>query len=255
MRPEIAEYKKAIFDCIDQIEQEEESILKAAEIMADAIEKDQLIHIIGTGGHSNMAAEEVFWRAGGLAPINALLDGGINLCNGARRSNIVERCEGYAETIFKTYQLGKDEGEVLIIATAYGVNAITIEMAMEAKKRGMKVIAVTARAFADNLPKDQKLAPARHSSCQNLYEMADVFVDVHLPFGDAIIRFDGFKQPVGPVSTYCNSFALHCLVIETVRILLERGVEPPVWMSANLPGGHEANKRYEDKYGPRMRHL
>lgn len=252
MLEEIRAYKEAVFNCINQIEQEEESILAAAKLMADAIEKDQLIHIIGTGGHSNMAAEEVFWRAGGLAPMNALLDSGINLCNGARRSNIVERCEGYADTIFKAYQLGKEEGEVLIIATAYGVNAVTIEMAMEAKKRGMKVIAVTARAFADNLPKD---AVARHSSGQNLYQMADVFVDVHLPYGDSIVKFDGLPQKVASVSTYCNSFALHCMEIETVKLLLARGIEPPVWMSANLPGGHEANKRYEDKYGPRMRHL
>lgn len=252
MIKEIREYKEAIFGCMNQIEREEQSILAAARLMADAIERDQLIHIIGTGGHSNMAAEEVFWRAGGLAPMNALLDSGINLCNGARRSNIVERCEGYAKTLFDSYHLGKEKEEVLIIATAYGVNAVTIEMAMEAKKRGMKVIAVTARAFADHLPKD---AAARHSSGQNLYEMADVFVDVHLPYGDAVIQFDGLPQRVASVSTYCNAFALHCMEIETVKMLLERGIEPPVWMSANLPGGHEANRRYEEKYGPRMRHL
>lgn len=252
MSREIREYKEAIFECINKIEQEQEAIHAAATLVADAIGRDQLVHIIGTGGHSNMAAEEVFWRAGGLAPMNALLDSGINLANGARRSNIVERCEGYADTIFKTYQLGREEGEVLIIATAYGVNALTIEMAMEAHKKGMKVIAVTARAFADNLPRD---AVARHSSAQNLYQMADVFVDVHLPYGDAIVEFPGLPQRVASVSTYCNSFALHCIELEAVRLLLERGVEPPVWMSANLPGGHEANRRYEDKYGPRMRHL
>lgn len=252
MSGEIRLYKETIFNCINQIEREEASIAAAAALLADAIEKDQLIHIIGTGGHSNMAAEEVFWRAGGLAPMNALLDSGINLCNGARRSNIVERCEGYADTIFKTYNLGHEPGEVLIIATAYGVNAVTIEMATLAREKGMKVIAVTARAFADNLPKD---AGARHSSGLNLYQIADVFVDVHLPYGDAVVSFDGLAQKVASVSTYCNSFALHCIEIETVRILLERGVEPPVWMSANLPGGHEANKRYELKYGPRMRHL
>lgn len=252
MSKEIRFYKETIFSCIDQIEQEEESICKAAQLMADAIEKDQLIHIIGTGGHSNMAAEEMFWRAGGLAPMNALLDSGINLCNGARRSNIVERCEGYADTIFKSYHLGETPGEVLIIATAYGVNAVTIEMAMEAKRHDMKVIGVTARAFADTLPKD---APARHSSAQNLYQLADVFVDVHLPFGDAVVEFDGLDQKVASVSTYCNAFALHCMEIETVKLLLKRGIEPPVWMSANIPGGHAANKRYEDKYGPRMVHL
>lgn len=252
MNQHIEQYKKTVFDCINAISEEEESIHKAALIMADAIENDKLIHVMGTGGHSNMAAEEVFWRAGGLVPVNALLDPGINLEHGARRSNIVERCEGYAATVFKTYHLGEDPGDVLMLATSYGVNAITIDMALEAKKRGMRVIGVTAKSFAEKLPKD---APARHSSAQNLYELADVFVDVHLPFGDATIKLDGLEAPMGPVSTFCNSFALHAIELETASILLQRGITPPVWNSANIPGGHARNKAYEDKYESRMKHL
>ena len=252
MTEQLTQYKQTIFDCINAIAAEEESIRKAALIVADAIENDKIIHVIGTGGQSNMAAEEMFWRAGGLAPMNALLDPGINLINGARRSNVVERCEGYADTVFKSYHLGETPGEVIIIATAYGVNAMTIETALEAKKRGMKVIGVTAKSFADNLPAD---APARHSSAKNLYELADVFVDVHLPYGDATIRFDGLAQPCGPVSTYCNSFALHSIELEAISILLERGIVPPVWSSANIPGGNAANKAYEEKYASRMKHL
>ncbi len=252
MLKQIEQYKNIVFDCINAIAGEEESIHAAAEIIADAIQGDKLVHVMGTGGHSNMAAEEVFWRAGGLVPFNALLDPGINLEHGARRSNIVERCEGYASTVFKTYHIGEDPGDVLLLATSYGVNAITIDMALEAKKRGIKLIGVTAKAFAENLPKD---APARHSSAQNLYELADVFVDVHLPFGDATIKFEGMDAPMGPVSTFCNSFALHSIEMEAASILLQRGITPPVWNSANIPGGHARNKAYEDKYESRMKHL
>jgi len=214
--------------------------------MADAIMRDELIHIIGTGGHSCMAAEELLWRAGGLAPINSILDAGINLVHGAKRSNIIERTEGYAKAVFDSYKIGLKPGEVIIIANAYGINAMTIDAALEAKKRGMKIIAVTGSVFGDK---------ARHSSNKNLYELADVWVDSNLPYGDAAVDIDGFAQKIAPTSTFCNSFSVNCLVIETIKLLVERGVTPPVWMSANLPGGDEANKAWEDKYASRVKHL
>lgn len=252
MSKEIRQYKESIIEILNKIEEGEENIKKAAEIMADAIMKDELIHIIGTGGHSNMAAEELLWRAGGLASINAILDAGINLVHGAKRSNIVERCEGYAKTVFDSYKIGLEPGEVIIIANAYGINAMTIDTALEAKKRGMKIIAVTGRAFGDSVPAGAK---ARHSSNKNLYELADVWVDSNLPYGDAVVDIEGFAQKVAPTSTFCNSFTVNCLVIETIKLLVERGVTPPVWMSANLPGGDEANKAWEDKYASRVKHL
>ena len=252
MSKEIRQYKETIIEILDKIEAGEENIKKAAELMADAIMRDELIHIIGTGGHSNMAAEELLWRAGGLAPINSILDAGINLVHGAKRSNIVERCEGYAKTVFDSYKIGLKPGEVIIIANAYGINAMTIDTALEAKKRDMKVIAVTGSTFGDSVPAGAK---ARHSSNKNLYELADVWVDSNLPYGDAVVEIEGFAQKVAPTSTFCNSFTVNCLVIETIKLLVERGVTPPVWMSANLPGGDEANKTWEDKYASRVKHL
>lgn len=252
MSKEIKQYKESIIDIFNKIEGEAENIQKAARLMADAIMRDELIHVIGTGGHSNMAAEELLWRAGGLAPINAVLDAGINLVHGAKRSNVVERCEGYAKAIFDSYKIGLKPGEVIIIVNAYGINALTIDTALEAKKRGMKIIAVTGSEFGKNVPAGAK---ARHSSNKNLYELADVWVNSYLPYGDAVVEIEGFAQKVAPTSTFCNSFAVNCLVIETIKLLVEQGVTPPVWMSANLPGGDEANKALEEKYGDRVRHL
>lgn len=252
MSQEIRQYKETIFDILNKIQAEKESIKKAAELMADAIMRDELIHIIGTGGHSGMAAEELLWRAGGLAPINPILDAGINLVHGAKRSNIIERLEGYAKAVFDSYNIGLKPGEVIIIANAYGINSMTIDAALEAKKREMKVIAVTGKAFGDKVPEG---ATARHSSNKNLYELADVWVNCHLPYGDAVVEIEGFDQKVGPTSTFCNAFTVNCLVIETVKILVERGVQPPVWTSANVPGGDEANKKWEEQYGNRVKHL
>jgi len=252
MGKEIRQYKETIIEIFNKIEAEEENIKKAAELMADAIMRDELIHVIGTGGHSCMAAEELLWRAGGLAPINSILDAGINLVHGAKRSNIIERMEGYVKGVFDAYKIGQKPGEVIIIVNAYVINSMTIDAALEAKKRGMKIIAVTGREFGDKVPAG---AASRHSSNKNLYELADVWVNCHLPYGDAVVEIEGLEQRVAPTSTFCNAFAVNCLVIETVRLLAERGVTPPVWTSANVPGGDAANKKWEEKYGPRVKHL
>lgn len=242
------ETAKEIFEKIEG--HSEESIDKAAEIMSEAILNDKLIHIIGPGGHSNMAAMEVLWRAGGLAPFNALLDPGIALVNGAKHSNIIERTPDYAKSVLDSYDI--KEGEVMIIANAYGINSMSIDTALESKKRGLKTIGVTSTSFANHVPKDH---PARHPSGKNLHEIVDVFVDNHLPLGDAVVKFDDFEQKIAPTSTLCNSFTLNLMVTKTVEKILDKGGTPPVWMSANMPGGDEANKKLEEKYAQRIKHL
>jgi uncharacterized phosphosugar-binding protein len=225
---------------------------RAALVAAKSIAEGNLIHVIGPGGHSNMAAEEVLWRAGGLVPINAILDAGTNLIHGAKRSNYIERLPGYATKVFDAYRLGKKPGEVIIIVNAYGINAMCIDSALEAKKREMISIGITSRAFADNLPPDH---PSRHPSCKNLYQEVDYFIDNHIPYGDAAVEIDGIEQKVGPTATICNVVAINCLIIEIVKALKEMGIEPPIWTSANLPGGDQKNKNYEEKYIPLIRHL
>ncbi len=245
-------YKNTIVEVFNKILTEMESIEKGAKVMARAIAEDKLIHVIGPGGHSNMAAEEVLWRAGGLAPINAILDPGTNLIHGAKRSNYIERTPGYASKVFDAYRIGRQPGEVIIIANAYGINAMCIDSVIEAKRRKMTSIAITSKSFAEKLPKDH---PSRHPSGKNLYEEADIFIDNHLPYGDAIIGIEGCPQKTGPTSTFCNTFAINLLVIATVKELVSMGITPPLWMSANLPGGDEANKKLEEKYIPRVKHL
>lgn len=244
-------YFNTVVDIFKKIkEQSGDSIDKAAELMSEAILNDKLIHIIGPGGHSNMAAMEMFYRSGGLAPINAIFDPGIALVHGGKHSTIMERTPGYAKSVLDSYDIKK--GEVMIIANAYGINSMTIDSALEAKARGLKTIGVTSTSFADHVPKDH---PARHPSGKNLYEIVDVFVDNYLPLGDAIVKFDNFDQKVAPTSTLCNSFALNLMVIKTVEKILKKGGIPPVWVSANMPGGDKANKQLEEKYSSRIKHL
>lgn len=244
-------YLENAVDIFKKIEsQSEENILEAAKLMSKAISNDDIIHIIGPGGHSNMAAMEMLWRAGTLAPVNAILDSGIAVIHGAKHSNYIERTPGYAKAVLDSYNV--KEGEVIIIANAYGINTMTIDTALEAKKRNMKTIGITSTSFANHVPKDH---PARHSSGKNLHELVDVFIDNHMPLGDSIVKFDDLDQPVAPTSTLCNSFAINILLIKTVEDLLEKNIEPPIWMSANMPGGDESNKKLEEKYFARIKHL
>jgi len=244
-------YCDALVSLLNTIEkQEKNSIEKAAGVLAKAVADDRLIHVIGPGGHSNIAAEEVLWRAGGLAPVNPILDAGTNLIHGGKRSNCVERTPGYVKAVIDAYEV--KSGDVLVIVNAYGINAMTIDCAMECKKRGITSVAITSTSFADSVPKG---APSRHPSGQNLYEIADIFINNYLPLGDAVVEIDGLQQKMGPTSTFVNCFTINLLMIKTAEKLVEMGVQPPVWTSANLPEGDKLNKQYEEKYSPRVKHL
>ena len=252
MSKEINFFKESLYKIFGEIEQEKDKIKEVASVIADAVENDRMIHVIGPGGHSNIGVEEILWRAGGLAFWNAILDPGTNLIHGAKRSNIIERTPGYAIGVLDAYRVGREKGEVIVIINAYGINSMTIDTVLECKKRGVKTIAVTSDSFAKIVPDGQK---SRHPSNKNLYEEADIYINNHLPIGDSIMTVDGYDDKVGSTSTFCNCFVMNCIVVETVKEFVRRGIKPPVFMSANMPGGDEHNKVMEDKYGPIIKHL
>lgn len=248
----ITDYRNTIAGLFEQIEGELPAIEKAAKVIVDAFEADKMVHVIGPGGHSNMGVEEVLWRAGGLAIWDAILDSGTNLIHGAKRSNIVERTPGYARAVLDAYHVGEQEGEVMVIVNAYGINSMTIDTVEECKKRGLTSIAVTSDSFAKIVPQGH---PSRHPSGKNLFEEADIYINNHLPVGDAIIEVEGYAQKVGSTSTFCNCFVMNCLSASVVAEMVKRGITPPVFVSANMPGGDEHNKALEAKYGKLIKHL
>lgn len=235
-----------------EIEKEAPAFENAAAVIADAFENDRMVHVIGPGGHSNIGVEEVLWRAGGLAIWDAILDPGTNLIHGAKRSNIIERTPGYAKGVLDAYHVGAKDGEVMVIVNAYGINSMTIDTVEECKKRGVTSIAVTSDSFAKIVPAG---AASRHPSGKNLYEEADIYINNHLPIGDAVIQVDGFDQKVCSTSTFVNCFVMNCLTAYVVQEFVKRGITPPVFVSANMPGGDEHNKSLEAKYGALIKHL
>lgn len=232
------------------LSEEKASLAAAADRLADQIAGDRLIHIFGPGGHSNLAAQEVFFRAGGLMHISAILDEGTLLSNGALRSMAIERTPGYGKLVIANQRF--EDTDLLILVNAYGINAALIDAALEARRRGAFIIGVSSRTHADNTAADH---PARHPTGQNLHDIVNIAIDTKVPVGDAVIKVAGMGENIAAISTFANAFTLNCLVIRTVAKLVDRGIEPPVWRSGNAPGGDEANGRFIANFQNRVRAL
>ncbi|MDK2800233.1 MAG: hypothetical protein PWQ70_1852 [Clostridiales bacterium] len=243
-------YEKVIEHITKIHDEEKENIKKAARIVADHIKQDKLVYIWGPGGHSNLAAQEIFFRAGGLMHVSAILDGGTLLSNGALRSMAMERLPGYGRIVIQDY--GLQQGDLLIIVNAYGINAATIDAALEAKKLGVKTIGVSSIKHAESTPKDHI---ARHPSQQNLHDLVDIALDCKIDVGDAVLEIDNLEQKVGAMSTFANAFVLNSLVIETIDLLVQDGVKPPIWMSGNATGGDEWNSQFIHRFKEKIKML
>lgn len=227
-----------------------ENIKKAAELMCNAIADDRLISVYGGGGHTTLCMGEMFFRAGGLANINPVMETGLSVFNQALKYLELERTVNYGSAIMKYYDLKSDD--VLIIFHNIGINPATIDAAEEAKKQNVKIIAVSSSAWQDEMPEDHFI---RHPNKKNLFDYADVCIEDFNPVGDAVVTVPGLETPIAPVSNIIDFYIAHLLEIETVKQCIDRGITPPVWSSANTPGGDEKNAAYLEKYKPRIKML
>ena len=244
-------YYKSILENLELVNQtQEENIKKAASLMADAIAEDKLINVYGGGGHTTLCMGEMFFRAGGLSCINPIMETGLSVFNQALKYLELERTVNYGSAIMKYYDLKKDD--VLIVFHNIGINPATIDAVMEAKKNGVKIIAVSSSYWQNEMPEDHFI---RHPNKTNLFDYADVCIDDFNPVGDAVVNVPGFDTPIAPVSNIVDFYIAHLLEIETVKQCIDRGITPPVWSSANTPGGDEKNAAYLEKYRSRIKML
>jgi uncharacterized phosphosugar-binding protein len=213
--------------------------------VADSIAAGGVLHAFGTG-HGHMLAEEIFYRAGGLVPVNAILDSTLMLHEGALSSSLAERLPGYAEVVLSRYEVRA--GEVIIIASNSGRNSVPVEMALAAQARGLQVVALTSLAHAS-------AHPSRHPSGQRLHELADYVLDNCGVPGDAALTVPGLAEPTGPTSTVVGVALLHALIYATVTKLVAQGITPPLFMSANVGDTGDHNARLIAQYQSRLRHL
>ena len=222
-------------------EAEHERILAAAEVTARCIALGGIVHVFGSG-HSNLLAQEVFHRAGGLVPVNAMLDVNLTIF-GTSRATLLERLEGYGASLLTNYDV--HPGEVVIIISTSGVNPVPIEVAETARTRGATTIGVTsAAAYAD--------APSRHSAGTRLVDVVDLVLDTHVPVGDAIEPIGGDGVMIGATSTILGAVLLNALMVATAEQLVAEGHPVPAFVSQNIPGGDEHNAELLATYAPRI---
>jgi uncharacterized phosphosugar-binding protein len=239
-------YRDQLFHIIDDIIHTQSASLDAArDALADALGNNHLLYVAGSG-HSHLLAEEVFYRAGGIAQAQAILDPDLMLHMGAERSTILEREEGRAERVLADYPVGK--GDIVVIASNSGRNAYPIEMALACKARGATTIALTSLQHA-------KQTTSRHRSGKLLYQITDLVLDNGGEYGDASLPISGRGVRMGPTSTMVGVFILNTLLAEAVNELANRGVEIDVYQSANMQGAEHDAEALIAKWRPRIRGL
>ena len=239
----IKEFKKYTFNVLNKVwDNGCEDIVKAGEKVADSLENDGVIHTFGTG-HSHLIAEEIFYRAGGLAPVNAMLEPSLTGHQHVTKSEYTERMEGWGEIILDYHNPQKND--ILIVISNSGRNAAPVEVAREGQKRDLPVIAIVSRNYCENIP-------SRHTSGKKLIDYADIIIDNQTELGDADVNLEGLDVPVGPTSNISAMFIIHSIVITAIEELLERDIEPPVFLSGNLDRGREHNDKLIEKYKDRI---
>jgi uncharacterized phosphosugar-binding protein len=218
-------YIHRLLELLEQIRTEQAAAMhKAAEVVAEAIAAGGVVHTFGTG-HSHMIAEEAFFRAGGLVPVNAILDSRLSFLDGALESTRAEREEGYARVLIERERISG--GDAAIIISNSGRNAVPIEMALEMKARGARTIAIT------NL-KQSASARSRHVSGLRLFEVVELAIDTCVTQGDAMLHVDDVAHPMGPGSTIAGAAIVNSIMLEAASVLSKNGHQAPVFPSANL---------------------
>ena len=218
-----------------------EPMERAADLIAAAARADRRVYVFGTG-HSHMMAEELHYRAGGLAITVPILCGAIMLQDGAVASSHFERIEGAVLPILDRY--GIQEDDVLIVVSNSGVNAAPIEAARYAREKGAAVIAVTSVTYSSAIAKGRT----------QLLSLADVVLDNVATAGDAVLEVEGSALKVGPVSTALGVTILNAIFADVASRLVDDG-SAPVYLSANMPGSGDVNRALVSRYRDRNPHL
>ncbi len=241
------DYLESAIQLLEEIRQKEgEAIEKAAQVIASAIQAGHLVYAFGPT-HAGILAQELFYRAGGLVPVNPILPPGLTTeVRPVTLTSRLERLPGYGAQIIAESPI--EAGDVFIVHSVSGRNAAVVEAAQAARARGAFVIALTSLEYSRSVQPRQPGMP-------RLFETADLVLDDHAPAGDALVPLPGLAQRVGPVSTVTGAAILNAVVVRVAELLLERGGDPPIFLSANLDGGDEHNRRWLEHYRGRLTYL
>lgn len=253
-----ADYYSTTLALLDRIKTTQlPAIEKAAELCADRIAKGGLVFLFGSG-HSRMMCEEMTPRQGCFVGFVAMVELSMSThasivgTNGLRAPLHLEKFEGYAEELLKSFKFGPNDA--FIIISTSGIRPVIVEMAAGAKKRGLPVIALCSVAHC----KDAKPAT---SSGKKLIDHADVVLDNQVPPGDCVLELDGLEWRTGPASTVTGGMIMNMLRCETAERVLKRGIKPELLPSHQFVGNAAADaaevqlERFYEGYRKSLAHL
>jgi uncharacterized phosphosugar-binding protein len=216
----------------------------AAKLIAERILDERVVYAFGAS-HAGLLVQDQFYRAGGLVPIQPILPSRLMLnVIPVTTTSALEQTSGVAEEILKEVPLR--DGDLLIIVSVSGRNPVPVEMCTLAQERGATVIALTNKTYSSSVS---------GRGVPRLFEVADVVIDLPGVVGDAAIYVGEDVPPVGPTSSVVGAAILHALMVESVMLLADRGVTPPVFASANLDDSTAWNERWIDIYRDRLNYL
>ncbi|MFD8133372.1 SIS domain-containing protein [Streptomyces mirabilis] len=235
----------AAIGLLRRVRDEEAGDIEAAgALIADTVADGGRLFAFGAG-HSSLAAQDVVYRAGGLALMNLLAVPGVVGVDvmPATLGSALERVDGLASAVLDSSPLRA--GDVLVIISLSGRNALPVEMAMNARALGVKVIGVTSVAYASE-------TKSRHVSGTYLKDHCDIVLDSKIAVGDAELTLETIEAPFAPASTVVTTALLQAVMATAAGALADRGIEPPLLRSGNVDGGHEWNGRVMTEYGDRI---
>ena len=235
----------AAIGLLERVRDEESgNIAAAGAAIADTVAAGGRLFAFGAG-HSSLPAQDVVYRAGGLALMNLLaVPGTVGVdVMPATLGSALERVEGLAGAVLDSSPAGA--GDLLVIISLSGRNALPVEMAIKARALGLKVVGVTSVAYTEG-------TRPRNASGDFLRDHCDIVLDSKIAVGDAELTADGVDAPFAPASTVVTSAIMQAMMAAAAERLVRRGIEPPLLRSGNVDGGHEWNRRVMTEYRDRI---
>jgi uncharacterized phosphosugar-binding protein len=238
-------YLRAVGGALEAIEATQiPGIRQASERFASTILAGRLVHVFGTG-HSRMAVEEMFPRYGSFPGFHPIVELSMSYhnpvvgANGQRQAMFLENVQGFGPVLWRNFATAPADS--LLAISSSGCNAVTIDVAIEAKRLGMYVVALTSLTNA-------KASDSRHESGQKLHEVADLVLDQQAPPGDSVVWISGLETPVAPLSSITSCTIINLIKAEVARLLTAAGHPPKVLTSACHLGTERARELFEETY-------
>lgn len=240
----IGQYFEKVRELLEVVEEQESSAMEqAAKKIATSIQHGGIIHLFGCG-HSHILVEEVYYRAGGLVPIQPIIHEPLMLHKGAAALSALEQTDDYAHTFMGKQQIKK--GDIVFVISTSGRNPVPVDVAYTARSEGAYVIGITS-------PKYSNSQPSRHRSGAYLYDAVDLVIDNHTVVGDSLLAHEQVSVPFGPSSTVVGTTIINAIFAESIAIMAEGGYSPPVFLSGNIEGSTAHNEQLVKAYSDRIK--